>query len=121
MRFRADYLLTNFALYQSTSYKYPYQLPGYPMNFARISAGLVWTSHSEIHPAGEIGANRVERQPVKSELVIEDMGSIGHYHVYTSARVRASFHASGLEYDRHTWGQFLGARMDYVAEVLPVR
>ena len=120
MRFRADYLHTNFALYQSVSYKYPYQLPGYPNNFARISAGLVWTSHSETQPAREIGASRVERQPVESELVIEDLGSIGHYHLFTSARVGARFHASGLEYDRHTWGQFLGARMDYVAEILPV-
>lgn len=120
MRFQADYAHTNFALYQSVSYKYPYQLPGYPKNFARLSAGLVWTSRSEPQPSVEAGSNGGERQPVESELVFEDLGSIGHYHLFTSARVRARFHASGLEYDRHTWGQFLGARMDYVAEVLPV-
>jgi hypothetical protein len=34
--------------------------------------------------------------------------------------VSAGFHAGGLEYDRNSWGQWLGARMDYVAEVLPV-
>ncbi len=26
----------------------------------------------------------------------------------------------GVEYDRHSWGKFIGARMDYVAEILPV-
>jgi hypothetical protein len=107
-------------LLESVSFKYPYQLPGYPKNFARISAGLVWTPHPETHSTEEIGRNRVEHQPVKTELVFEDLGSIGHYHLFASSRVMAGFHASGLEYDRNSWGQFLGARMDYVAEVLPV-
>ena len=120
MRFEGGYQYTNFALYQSVTYKYPYQLPGYPKNFARISAGLVWTPHLETHSTEEIGRNRVERRPVKSELVLEDLGSIGHFHLFTSSGVRAGLHADGLEYDRNSWGQFLGARMDYVAEVLPV-
>ncbi len=120
MRFEGGYQHTNFALYQSMTYRYPYHLPGYPGNFARISAGLVWTPHAKKHPTEEIGGDPVESQPVKSELVFEDLGSIGHYHLFTSAKVRAGFHAGGLEYDRNTWGRFLGARMDYVAEVLPV-
>jgi hypothetical protein len=120
MRFEGGHQHTNFALYKSVTDKYPYQLPGYPKNFARISAGLVWTPHPETHATEEIGRNRVERQPVKSELVFEDLGSIGYYHFFTSSGVKAGFHASGLEYDRNSWGQFLGARMDYVAEVLPV-
>ena len=120
MRFEGVYQHTNFALYKSVTDKYPYQLPGYPKNFARVSAGLVWTPHLERHSAEEIGRNRLEHQPVTSELVFEDLGSIGHYHLFTSSRVKASFHADGLEYDRNSWGQFLGARMDYVAEVLPV-
>ncbi len=116
MRFEGGSQHTNFALYKSATDKYPYQLPGYPKNFAHISAGLVWTPHS----TEEIGRNRVESRPVKSELVFEDLGSVGHYHLFTSSGVNAGFHASGLEYDRNSWGQFLGARMDYVAEVLPV-
>jgi hypothetical protein len=120
LRFEGDYQYTNFALYQSVTFKYPYQLPGYPKNFARISTELVWIPHRAIHSTEEIGLNRVPRQPVKSELVFEDLGSIGHFHLFTSSGVRAAFHASGLEYDRNSWGQFLGARMDYVAEVLPV-
>ena len=120
IRFEGGYQHTNFALYKALNDKYPYQLPGYPKNFARISAGLVWTPHPKAHSIEEIGRDRAEHQPVKSELVFEDLGSIGHFHLFTSSGVRASFQAGGLEYDRNSWGQFLGARMDYVAEVLPV-
>ena len=120
VRFEGGWHHTNFALYESAAYKYPYQLPGYPKNFARISTGLVWTPHPERHPIEAAGRTRGETDPVKSELVFENLGSIGHYHVLTCARVNAGFQASGVEYDRHSWGQWLGARMDYVAEVLPV-
>lgn len=120
MRLEGGWQHTNFALYQSVAWKYPYQLPGYPKNFARISTGLVWTPHPERRSIVAAQDSSGERQPVKSELVFEDLGSIGHYHLFTSARVDAGFHASGVEYDRNSWGQFLGARMDYVAEVLPV-
>ncbi|HEY3627928.1 MAG TPA: acyloxyacyl hydrolase [Terracidiphilus sp.] len=111
---------TNFALYESASYKYPYQLPGYPKNFARVSTGLVWTPRPKPRSIEASGPSRGEREPVKSELVFEALGSIGHYHLFTSSTVSAGFHAGGLEYDRNSWGQWLGARMDYVAEVLPV-
>lgn len=120
MRFEAGYQHTNFALYQSVNWKYPYQLPGYPKNFARISAGAVWTPHPQPHLVEGTGRDPIEREPAKSELVVESLGSIGHYHLFTSGLVQARFQAGGLEYDRHTWGQFLGARMDYVAEILPV-
>jgi hypothetical protein len=120
MRLEGGYYYANFALYQSVADKYPYQLPGYPRNFASVSAELVWTPHLEKHSTEETGSSGVERQPVKSELVFEDLGSIGRFHLFTSSFVKAGFHAGGFEYDRHSWGQFLGARMDYVAEVLPV-
>jgi hypothetical protein len=120
VRFEGGYQYTNFTLYKSLANQQPLDSPGYPKNFARISAGLVWTPHPGTHSIGENGGNRVERQPVKSELVFEDLGSIGHFHLFTSSAVKAGLHAGGLEYDRNSWGQFLGARMDYVAEVLPV-
>jgi hypothetical protein len=120
MRFEGGYQYTNFTLYKSVANEQPLDSSGYPKNFASISAGLVWTPHPEAHSTGEFGRNRVERQPIKSELVFEDIGSIGHFHIYTSSGVKAGLHAGGLEYDRNSWGQFLGARMDYVAEVLPV-
>ncbi len=120
VRVEGGYQHTNFALYESAAYKYPYQLPGYPKNFARISTGLVWTPHPEPRSIVATGRTPEEAEPVKSELVFEDLGSIGHYHLFTSSLVSAGFHAGGVEYDRNSWGQWLGARMDYVAEVLPV-
>jgi opacity protein-like surface antigen len=120
MRFEGGYQYTNFTLYKSVTNPQPLQLPGYPKNFARITAGLVWTPHPQTHSTQENERNRVEHLPVKSELVFEDLGTIGHLHLFTSTTVKAGLHAGGLEYDRNSWGQFLGARMDYVAEVLPV-
>jgi hypothetical protein len=58
------------------------------------------------------------KQPVESELIIEGLVSYGNYKIFASGYDDKLFTA-GLEYDRHSWGHFLGARMDYVAEVLP--
>lgn len=120
VRFEGGYQYSNFTLYKSLTNEVPLGLPGYPKNFAHIFAGLVWTPHPKNHSSEENGGNRFGRRPVKSELVFENFGTIGHFHLFTSSGVRAGFHAGGLEYDRNSWGQFLGARMDYVAEVLPV-
>jgi hypothetical protein len=59
------------------------------------------------------------RQPVESELIVEGEGSFGHYRLLASAD-SSKLYEGGVEYDRHSWGYFLKARMDYVAEVLPV-
>jgi hypothetical protein len=60
-----------------------------------------------------------ERPPVESQVVVEGGSSIGNIHVfaYADGRRIAPF---GVEYDRHSWGSFLSARVDYVGEVLPV-
>jgi hypothetical protein len=55
---------------------------------------------------------------VESELVLEGGGSVGHYSVVAYSQAREVY-TTGLEYDRHSWGSFLGARLDYVAELLP--
>ena len=59
------------------------------------------------------------KQPVETDLVYEGFASYGHYRIFASGRA-AKLYAGGIEYDRHSWGYFLKARMDYVAEVLPV-
>jgi len=60
-----------------------------------------------------------ERPSVESQVVVEGGSSIGNIHVFAFADDRriAPF---GVEYDRHSWGSFLSARVDYVGEVLPV-
>ncbi|HEV2483985.1 MAG TPA: acyloxyacyl hydrolase [Terracidiphilus sp.] len=64
-----------------------------------------------------------QTNPVKafpeSEIAIEGGGSFGNYHLFAYAEDRRVY-TSGIEYDRHSWGGFLNARVDYVAEILPV-
>jgi hypothetical protein len=56
---------------------------------------------------------------VESELIVEGLASYGHYKIFASGS-DCKLYTAGVEYDRHSWGNFLGARVDYVAEILPV-
>lgn len=58
------------------------------------------------------------KRPVESEIIVEGMASYGNYKIFASG-YDDKLYTAGVEYDRHSWGQFLGAQMDYVAEVLP--
>lgn len=58
-------------------------------------------------------------QPVESELIYEGMASYGHYRIFASGS-GDFLYTAGVEYDRNVWGRLLGARFDYVAEILPV-
>jgi Lipid A 3-O-deacylase (PagL) len=63
--------------------------------------------------------NSPPAQPVESELIFEGMASYGHYTIFASGS-GDFLYTAGVEYDRHSWGRLLGARFDYVAELLPV-
>jgi Lipid A 3-O-deacylase (PagL) len=119
IRFEGDYQYTNFALYQSLSYPLPYRIPGLPNNFGRFSTGLVWIPHFKSVSRGTDSVNHHERRPVASELVGEFIGSFGHYHLFADSWW-SNLHTAGLEYDRNSWGKFIGAQMDYTADILPV-
>jgi len=56
---------------------------------------------------------------VESELIVEGLASYGHYKIFASGS-GCKLYTGGVEYDRHSWGYFLRARVDYVAEVLPL-
>lgn len=56
--------------------------------------------------------------PVESEIIWEGMASYGNYNLFAIEDM-TKLYTSGIEYDRHTWGYFLHAQMDYVVEVLP--
>jgi hypothetical protein len=56
--------------------------------------------------------------PVESELIGEGLVSYGNYKIFASGYDEKLFTA-GVEYDRHSWGYFLKAQVDYVAEFLP--
>lgn len=59
------------------------------------------------------------RKQVESELVVEGLVSYGHYKIFASGS-DCKLYTAGVEYDRHSWGYLLKARVDYVAEFLPV-
>ena len=58
------------------------------------------------------------KRPVKSEIIVEGLVSYGNYKIFASGYDMKLFTA-GVEYDRHSWGYFLKAQVDYVAEFLP--
>jgi hypothetical protein len=111
---------SDFALLQSVADPVPYRIPGLPNYFGRMSAGLTWTPVAgPAYERGDSEGRKAFRAPVDSELVFEGLGSFGHYHIFAYTWW-SYLHVGGLEYDRHSWGKFIGARMDYVAEILPI-
>ena len=67
----------------------------------------------------ETGVTPPPGQPIESELTVEGLASYGHYKIFASGS-GCKLYTGGFEYDRHSWGYFLGARVDYVAEFLPL-
>jgi hypothetical protein len=68
--------------------------------------------------ASESGKGNWFKRPGESEIIIEGLVSYGNYKIFASGYDDKLFTA-GLEYDRHSWGYFLKAQVDYVAEFLP--
>jgi hypothetical protein len=78
-------------------------------------AAVAYSQESKV----SIEAPGPERPKVESELIVEGLASYGNYKIFASG-TGSKLYTAGLEYDRHSWGYFLGARMDYAAEVLPL-
>lgn len=64
-------------------------------------------------------ADNAAKPHVEQELIIEGLVSYGNYTLWASGWDQ-HLYTAGIEYDRHSWGHFLRARMDYVAEFLPL-
>jgi hypothetical protein len=56
---------------------------------------------------------------VEREVAVTDMFPDGDYRLF-SATVRCYAWTAGVEYDRHSWGHFLGSQFDYVVEAIPL-
>lgn len=95
----------------------PYHLAGVPNYFGRFSAGIVWLSEPGI--AVSHASDPPLRRPVESERIFESMTSIGHFHLFANSWW-SKLSVAGVEYDRHSWGRWVGARRDYSAEMLPL-
>jgi hypothetical protein len=115
IRLEGGYQYSYFSLVQSVAYPSPYRIPGLPTNFARIGAGIVWVPRFS---NASFMAPAAPPEKVESEVILEDMNSFGHFHLFANSWW-SYLHTAGVEYDRHSWGRLIGARFDYVAEVLP--
>jgi len=116
IRVEGDFQSTNFALIKSESDPVPYEIPKQPDYFGRFSAGLVWLPR--VDRVAARNSKELKERP-ESELAFEGLNSFGHYHIFAYSWW-SYLHLAGVEYDRHSWGNFIGAELDYVAEFLPV-
>ncbi len=55
----------------------------------------------------------------ESEIAVEGMVSYGNWQIFAAGTDEALYTA-GFEYDRHSWGEFVGAQMDYAADFMPL-
>ncbi|MFZ1939044.1 MAG: acyloxyacyl hydrolase [Terracidiphilus sp.] len=92
-----------------------------------LVSGLVLLVPQTAHAQESCKADQAERKAAKkdgrakqveSELIYEGQGSFGNYKIFAQGEDSKLFSA-GAEYDRHSWGCFLNARVFYVAEFLP--
>jgi opacity protein-like surface antigen len=94
----------------------------YRMSAVLVALGCCLPFLSQVPAAVAQGApspsDPTERRP-ESELALVTSVSVGHYRIFGYDGSR-EIYPLGLEYDRHIFGGLLGARVDYVAEVLPV-
>jgi hypothetical protein len=59
-----------------------------------------------------------EKKPPEQEIIFEGEGSFGNYKIFAQGEDSKLF-SSGVEYDRHSWHELIGAQVYYVAEFLP--
>jgi len=83
---------------------------------------LLLTTGYAAHAENSVGLTREERRHhlrPPSELIFEGLISYGNYRLFGAAE-NSKLYIAGVEYDREIWPKFLGARVDYAAEFLPV-
>ena len=119
IRVEGDMLHTNFALVESVADQLPYRIPGLPSYFGRVSAGVVWTPGFGARAIAARQSSKGVKKPVQSELIFETSNSFGHITLLADTWW-SYLNVGGVEYDRNSWGNFIGARRDYVAEIMPV-
>jgi Lipid A 3-O-deacylase (PagL) len=59
------------------------------------------------------------KKQVASDISISAMFPYGDYRLF-AATVRCNAWTVGVEYDRNSWGRFMGSRVDYIVEVIPL-
>ena len=78
-----------------------------------------WSDSVSSVDQGSGAAEEVKtKTPAETEIIWEGMASYGNYNLFAIEDM-TKLYTSGVEMDRHVWGYFMKAQMDYVAEVLP--
>jgi hypothetical protein len=115
-RVEGDLQHTNLDLVDPANRALPFNSPGLlPRYMGRFTTSLVWTPKV----GGAVEESPAHSEPPEVDVIAEDENSFGHWHIFAYTWW-SYFHVAGVEYDRNSWGKFLGARMDYVGEFLPV-
>ena len=63
--------------------------------------------------------DKPKKHTPESELAVEGMVSYGNWQIF-AAGIWEHLYTAGFEYDRHSWGEFAGAQMDYAADFTPL-
>jgi len=89
------------------------------LSLSSVADPLPFVAASEVEGGTQV-REVTQRHPnaPEQEIIVEGLVSYGNYKIFASGYDEKLFTA-GVEYDRHSWGYFLKARMDYVAEFLP--
>jgi hypothetical protein len=85
---------------------------------AVANAGTESTVAESSAATAEQSAGAKTERP-ESELAFMGQESFGHFHIFANSWWSDLGFAS-IEYDRHSWGRALGARLDYAAEIQPL-
>jgi hypothetical protein len=97
-------------------------LTGFGLLLAILVASPLWLQAEDDATGAdrnaEVAKSNPAEMPVASDLTVEGLVSYGNWKIFASG-TGFQLYTAGLEYDRHSWGYFLKARMDYVAEFLP--
>jgi hypothetical protein len=64
-------------------------------------------------------APKPRKHTPESEIAVEGLVSYGNWQIF-AAGIHEALYTAGFEYDRHSWGQFIGAQMDYAADFMPL-
>lgn len=109
---------TNFALMINKIVPFPYYRPaGLPDNFARMTAGLVWTHHRTTAEQRAFELREGLPSPRRdTQLTFLGEKSIGHYR-YFGGQNHCTVALGGLQYDHDMGIRFIGSEVYYSADI----
>ena len=94
-------------------------IPAPPSELAVVSIPAAQSTNSLFQDPQTPTPDKPKKHTPESEIAAEGMVSYGNWQVF-AAGIWEHLYTAGFEYDRHSWGQFAGAQMDYAADFTPL-